>query len=113
MNRCSSGIALDSNGRIWVATLKRQLKEEEGIQIGVRAMRGAGGERTASISLSGNVDVLETDMNQLEIYSAEGVLLGSIQLDVFVDGIWIEKDRVYVLDRMRGMQFYEYKIIDN
>ncbi|MFB0564178.1 MAG: NHL repeat-containing protein [Candidatus Aminicenantaceae bacterium] len=113
MNKCSSGVAIDDKGRIWIVALKRQMKEEESIQTGIRAMRGAGGERSTSISLSGNVDVLETDMYQLEVYSSDGILLGKIPLNIFVDDIWIEKDRLFLLDQMRGMQFHEYKIIDN
>jgi hypothetical protein len=47
------------------------------------------------------------------VYDPEGVLLGSIQLDRFADDIYIVKDRIYLLDKMRGMQFYEYKIVEN
>jgi len=52
-------------------------------------------------------------MYQIEIFDHEGVLLGTIQLDKFADDIHIAKDRVYILDRMRGMQYYVYKIIEN
>ena len=52
-------------------------------------------------------------MYQLEVYSPDGILLGILQLNQFVDDIRIDKDRVYLLDKMRGMQYYEYKIIEN
>jgi len=29
-----------------------------------------------------------------------------------VDDIWIIKDRIFMLDKMRGAQFYEYRIIE-
>lgn len=111
MNRCSSGIAVDDKGRIWIVSLKRQIKENERIQTSVRVMM-QDGVRNMTMSVTGNTDVLETDMYQLEIYAPDGILLGKLQLNQFVDDIWIEKDRIYLLDKMRGMQYYEYKIIE-
>ncbi len=112
MNRCSSGIAVDSKGRIWVVNLKRQIKDEEKIEVGVTVTQDAGGARSMGMLVGGNTDVRETDMFQLEIYAADGALLGKLPLNHFVDDIRIEKDRLFLLDRMRGMQFYEYKIIE-
>lgn len=112
MNTCSSGIAVDDKGRVWVVTFKRQMREDEQVQTAVRVSMDATGERSMATSVSGATDVRETDMYQLEVYDREGILLGSIPLNHFVDDIRIEKDRVYLLDRMRGMQFYEYKIIE-
>lgn len=65
-----------------------------------------------SLSVNGNTEVKETDMYQLEVYAPDGILLGTIPLNQFVDDIRIYKDRLYLLDKMRGMQYYEYKIID-
>jgi len=111
MNRVSSGIAIDGKGRVWVVTLKRQLKEDEQVQMGVMATM-SGGQRSVSYSVSGNTDVQETDTYQLEVYNPEGLLLGNIQVNKFVDDIHIEKDRIYLLDQLRGMQYYEYKIVE-
>lgn len=110
MNRCSSGIAVDSKGRIWVSTLKRQLKEEEqaGMNVGV-TMSGTG-QRTMSMQASGNTDVRETDAYYLEVYSPEGSLLGRIQMDHFVDGLAFHGDRLFALDRLRGTQYFEYEV---
>jgi hypothetical protein len=72
----------------------------------------SGGQRSVSYSVSGNTDVQETDTYQLQVYDPEGVLLGNIPLDKFVDDIHIDKDRIYLLDQMRGMQYYEYKIVE-
>jgi len=112
MNRCSGGIAVDDKGRAWVVALKRQIKEDEQVQTNVRASRGPGGERAMSVSVLGNTDVKETDMYLLEVYDPDGILLGRIQLNQFVDDIRIDKDRLFLLDKMRGMQYYEYKIIE-
>lgn len=112
MNRCSDGIAVDGKGRIWVVNLKRQLKEEEEVSTSVMVTMDSSGQRSMSQSVSGATDITKTDMYQLEIYSPDGVLLGSLPLDHFVDDIQIRGDRVYLLDRMRAMHFYEYKIVE-
>lgn len=64
------------------------------------------------MSVAGNTDVRKTDMYQLEVYTPDGVLLGKLPLTHFVDDIRINKDNLYLLDKMRGMKYYEYKIID-
>ena len=111
MNRCSMGVAVDGKGRVWVVTFKRQLKEEEQVQssIGVSMMNG---QRSVSMSYEGATDNRETDSFQLEIYDQDGILLGSIPLTHFVDDIRIIKDRLFILDKARGAQYYEYKIIE-
>jgi hypothetical protein len=112
MNRCASGIGVDSEGRVWVVTLKRQIKEEERVETGVRVSMSTSGGRSMNVSVGGNTDVRETDVFQLEVYDTEGVLLGSIPVKHFVDDIFVNGDKLYLLDRMRGMQFFEYKIVD-
>jgi hypothetical protein len=112
MNTCSNGIAVDNKGRVWVVNLKRQIKEDERVQPSVRLSMDSSGQRSMSMSVGGNTDVRKTDMYQLEVYDLEGILLGTIPVSHFVDDIRVDKDRVFLLDRMRGMQFYEYKIIE-
>jgi len=112
MNRCSSGIAVDDKNRVWVVTLKRQIKDDESVQTRIR-MTNVSGQRSMSMAVDGNTDVRETDMYQLEVYTPDGILLGKLPLNHFVDDIRIEKDRIFLLDKMRGAQYYEYKIIEN
>lgn len=112
MNRCSNGIATDDKGRVWVISLKRQRKEDEEVNTSMRVTQGMGGQKSMSLSYSGNTENRETDMYQLEIFAPDGVLLGKIPLSHFVDDIRIEKDRLFLLDKMRGAQYYEYKIIE-
>jgi len=112
LNRCASGIAVDGQGRIWVAALKRQLKAEENVQTRVGMMMSAGGQRSLSLDVEGNTDTRETDAYQLEVYNQEGVLLGKIPVDHFIDNIRIYGDRLFLLDKNRGMQFYEYRMIE-
>jgi len=112
MNRCSSGVAVDSKGRIWIASLLRQIEDNEKVNTSMRVTMGAGG-RNMSKSVSGNTDVQKTDMYQLEVYTTNGILLGPIPLTHFVDDIQINKDRIFLLDERRGMLYREYRIIDN
>lgn len=112
MNQCSGGIAVDDEQRVWVITLKRQMREDEKVQTAVRASMSSTGERSLAVSVGGHTDVRRTDMYQLQVFSPEGILLGTFPLNHFVDDIRIAKNKVYLLDRMRGMQFYEYKIVE-
>jgi hypothetical protein len=52
-------------------------------------------------------------MYKLEVFGPDGVLLGAIPVTHFVDGIWIHQDRLFLIDRDRGVQFYEYRIREN
>ncbi len=112
MNRCASGIAVDDKGRVWVVGYERQINEDEQVQTEIRMEMDAGGKRSMSMKPRGNTDVRETDAFRMEIYSPEGVLLGKVQLGHFVDDILINGDKIYMLDKMRGSQYYEYKIIE-
>lgn len=108
MNQCSSALAADEKGRVWVATLIRQIKKEE--QVSTMMVGGPDGMR--SIKAMGNQELQTTDMYKLEVFDADGVLLGEIPLTHFVDAIYIWKDRLFLLDRDRGARFYEYQIIE-
>jgi sugar lactone lactonase YvrE len=111
MNKCAEGIAVDSSGRIWVVTLKRQIKEEERVNVSMSVTMSSG-ERKMSQKAEGNTDVRTTDMYKLEVFGPEGELLGSLPLDHFVDGIYIKGDRLFLWDAMRGAKFFEYRIKD-
>jgi sugar lactone lactonase YvrE len=110
MNRCAAGAALDGQGRLWVVTMSRQLRDNEKVQTSMQMTMGSGGQ-SASQKNTGAVDLRNTDAYKLEVFDAEGVLLGSIPLTIFVDGIYIKGDRLFLLDRVRGVQFHEFKIV--
>jgi hypothetical protein len=105
MNSCSKGIAIDDKGRIWVVTYRRQIKPEEIIRISQ-----TGTSSGVIVKRTGNTDLRTTDMYQLEVFDSTGILLGAIPVTHFVDGIWIFKDRLYLLDRDRGVTYYQYRI---
>ncbi len=108
-NKISRGIAVDDNGRLWNITYRRQEKKEEEINTSISISRND----AVSRSVSGNTDLRETDMYELEVFDNEGILLGRFPLNHFCDGIRIFGDTIYILDKNRGNQFYIYKINEN
>ena len=112
MNRCATGIAVDGKGRVWVASLNRQLEEGEQVQTEIRMTMDGGGRRSMNLTPKGNTDVRKTDAFRLEVYSSDGELLGKLQLEHFVDDLFIIGNKIYVLDKMRGSQYYEYNIVE-
>lgn len=111
LNRCASGVAVDGRGRIWVVTMTRQLKKEEQVSTGVSMTMDGSGGRTIGYKVQGEGQELRTtDAYKLEVFDADGSLLGSLPLDVFVDGIFIYGDRLFLMDKFRGTQFREFKI---
>lgn len=109
MNQVSGSIAVDEKGRAWVVTFNRQIKKEEEV---VLVVRGSSGGVTTR-KMQGNTDLRTTDMYKLEIYAPDGVLLGEIPVTQFVDAIYIWKDKLFLLDRDRGVKFYEYQITEH
>ncbi|MFO7733490.1 MAG: 6-bladed beta-propeller [Candidatus Aminicenantes bacterium] len=110
LNRCAESVAVDGRGRVWVVGLTRQLKKEEQVGLGVSMSMGTGGGRQIGYKVHGDTDLRETDVYRLEVFSADGTLLGTFPLDFFVDGVFIRGDRLFLLDRYRGVQFREFKI---
>ena len=110
MNRCASGVAVDAKGRIWVVAMTRQLKKEEQVGTSVSMTMDSGGGRTIGYKVQGDTELRKTDAYKLEVFDADGTLLGSLPLDFFVDGIFIHGDRLFLMDKYRGTQFKEYRI---
>jgi hypothetical protein len=112
MNTCSAGIALDGRGRSWVVTYARQLKKEEQVQTSMTSIGGPGGARSVSVKTTGNTDLRTTNALKLEIFGDDGVLLGEVPLTHFADVIRIAGDRLFLIDRERGVTVYEYRIVE-
>jgi len=110
INQSANGVAVDGAGRVWVVTLTRQLKQEEQVGLGITMNTSSSGGRTIGYQVRGDTELRTTDAYKLEVFDAEGVLLGSMPLDFFVDGIFIYGDRLFLMDKFRGAQFREYKI---
>ena len=65
-----------------------------------------------SFRTNGNTDITETDMYILEVFDKEGILLTHFPITHFIDGMRIYGDRLFILDKLRTMTIFEYKIID-
>jgi sugar lactone lactonase YvrE len=110
LNRCATGVAVDAKGRIWVVGMTRQLRKEEQVGTSVSMTMSSGGGRTIGYQVQGDTELRKTDAYKLEVFDADGALLGSLPLDFFVDGVFIYGDRLFLLDKYRGTQFKEYRI---
>jgi len=91
-----------------LVTRDRQIRKEEE----VTTMVSGSVDRGSTRKIVGDAELRTTDMYKLEVFAPDGVLLGAIPLNHFVDGIWVHEDRLFLLDRDRGVQFYEYKIYE-
>jgi sugar lactone lactonase YvrE len=112
MNNCAAGIAVDAKGRVWVLTYARQLRKEEQVQTSMTSVGGPGGVNNVSIKTEGNTDLRTTDAYRLDVFDPDGVLLGSIPLAHFADVLRVAGDRLFLIDRERGVTVYEYKIAE-
>lgn len=113
MNVCSAGIAVDSKNRIWVVTLERPLRKEETLKKTILWGKSReGGQISISRIAKGNTDLRTSDSYKLEIFDTDGILLGGIPLTHFVDGIRIIGDNLFLLDQVRGVTYYHYKILE-
>lgn len=100
----SQAIAVDGKERIWVVTRQRQALKNENAFVQYSNGRPS--------RVEGNTDITETDMYILEVFDKEGILLTRFPITHFVDGMRIYGDRLFILDKLRTMCIFEYKIID-
>ena len=115
MNTCTTGIAVDAKGRIWVVTLDRQLtKEVEGVKTSGLMIKDKGSQSIsfASIKTEANSDVRRSDAFKLEIFGEDGVLLGELPLTHFADVIRIAGDTLFLIDRDHGVTVYQYRVVE-
>lgn len=95
VSRC---IAVDSIGRIWVCTLKKQPKSRDTDNM---------------INVEIFIEELTTaaDLLELEIFSPDGILLGRIPLTINAFVMKIFDDRIY-FSEFEGVNLYEYRILE-
>lgn len=51
----------------------------------------------------------KTDMYRLMVFGTDGKILASKQLDVFCTGIYINKNRIFIIDKTFAQAIYEYQ----
>lgn len=110
VNTAAAALAVDDLGRVWVATFARQLRKEERAGMATGISGSVGGGRSVSYQVHGNTELRTTDAFKLEVFDVDGTLLGELPLDVFVDGIYIRGDRLFLIDKLRGARVLEYRI---
>jgi hypothetical protein len=96
-------------------TLNRQLtKEVEGVKTSELTSNDKGSQRIsfASIKTEANSDVSRSDAFKLEIFAADGVLLGELPLTHFADVIRIAGDNLFLIDRDHRVTVYQYRIVE-
>ncbi len=102
LNSVSTGIAVDARGRAWVATLDRQLTQQEEGEVvttpGFRKVKAA-------------ADSERIDAYKLEIYDPEGMLLGELKLDHRMHGLRICKDFLFIWESNFD-RVYQYEIAE-
>ncbi|MDH4196386.1 MAG: 6-bladed beta-propeller [Candidatus Aminicenantes bacterium] len=111
MNSVAVGIAADEHERAWIATFNRQLKESETVHTRM-IVSGSGTINQFSAKVVGDTDLRTTDALKLEVFDADGILLGELPLTHFVDAIRIAGDFLFLIDSQRGATVYQYKIIE-
>jgi len=111
MNLVSQGIDVDNKGRIWVITATRQFAEDEKAMVG-NQFSMTGGAMDIKTSVIGNTELREIYIFEIEIFGTDGILLGKIPLDQIVDNFRIFGDRLYIIDKVRGMQIHVFTIIE-
>lgn len=55
-------------------------------------------------------NLLDSGNHRIQKFGPDGALLGTFPLDFFVDAIFIHGDRMFLLDRYRGVQLREFRI---
>ena len=101
---CAEGITSDNKGRAWVLTLNRQMKGREAIMVATWMT----GKRQIT---RGDTSLRFTDAYKMEIFSSKGDLVDTIPLTHFADSIDIFGDNLFLIDKYRGMQVFQYRII--
>lgn len=103
LNTVSNGISVDTKGRIWVITQKRQLTPEE---------------RGSMITSSGGIKRIKnplnkaTDIYKFEIFDSEGILLGEIPIAIRATALRIFGESLFMIG-LEEASVYEYRIIEN
>jgi hypothetical protein len=112
MTECSRGVAVDAQGRAWVVTYNRQLRKEEQVRTSMMMSMGGSGGQTVSSKVEGDTDLRTTDALKLEVFDANGILLGEIGLSHFADVVRFQGNFLFIIDRDRGAAVYQYKIVE-
>jgi hypothetical protein len=102
MATVSQGIGVDSNNRVWVNTWNRQMSKEEW-----GAVAPVGGAGRISIE----PENLKMDINRIDVFNEDGVLMGIIPMDRAVHGLRIFGEDLFIWDESDAV-VHHFKIVD-
>jgi hypothetical protein len=103
---CSEGITTDSLGKAWILSLNRQMRGGEAITV-------ATFHTGQKLVTKGDTSLRFTDAYQIEIFDFGGDLIDIILLTHFAESINIFGNSLFLIDKYRGMQVYQYRIISS
>ena len=96
-------LEIDNNGLLFIVTSTRLSKKNERTSM----VFYPGGTITYR-PISKNYPE-KTDMYRLMVFGTDGKILAARQLDVFCQGIYIQKNRIFIIDKTFAQAIYEYK----
>jgi hypothetical protein len=96
-------LAIDNNGLLFIVTSTRLPQKNERTSM----VFYPGGTITYR-PISKNYPE-KTDMYRLMVFGADGKILAARQLDVFCHGIYIQNNRIFIIDKTFAQAIYEYK----
>jgi len=109
-HRVSSGLCVDDQERIYLVASTRAKTEEErrASEIRVSQRRGRG---ATVVRRMPRIDSLETtDLYQLLVFNRLGKVIASKRLNVFSNNIYIQNNRLFIIDTYINMKIYEYEV---
>lgn len=112
MNQCHAGVAADPQGRVWVVTLRRQLRSEERAPTNLRIMRGFDGRKKLTIDVMRYGGPAPVDAFEIDVYGPDGDFLSRIPLAHFADQIRIFGSDLFIVDSYHFQRVYHYEITD-
>ena len=94
---------IDDNGLLFIVTSTRLPKKNERTSMAFYP----GGTITYRPGSKNYPE--KTDMYQLMVYGTDGKILAAKQLNVFCSGIYIHKNRIFIIDKTFAQAIYEYQ----
>jgi hypothetical protein len=107
-DRASYSLSVDDPGRIFIVSQKRLKTKKEFNSSGLSTVkRRDGGEVLIKRTV---VETEKTDLFRLLVFNSTGKVIAALDLDVYCDNIYTHADRLFIIDSLKAMKIYEYKI---
>ncbi len=94
---------VDGQGRTFLIAKNRKMRQEE-----IGYMVGDGNGQN-SMSPKRKEYPKTTDVFRLLVFNADGKIIAAKKMTVYCEKIYLHKNRLFIIDRLRNMEIYEYK----